>query len=177
MPYKVPWYLGTELSYHAAQVGQCPRISVFREGKLRYLYRQLHLASFSTGKMERSEDARSKQVSFHLQPNGALSVRHARTELRSKAEDERLRRARKYERGRPVDTKNVRDKKLRRNLKSLEGKFHIAKIRASEAEILDETTEGFLEPEGELERTWRTRQDEIVDSVAIQTGKNRFDLK
>jgi U3 small nucleolar RNA-associated protein 7 len=33
-----------------------------------------------------------------------------------------------------------------------------------------------LEAEGEMERTWRVRQDEIVSHAAVETAKKRFDL-
>jgi U3 small nucleolar RNA-associated protein 7 len=112
-----------------------------------------------------------------VQQNGALSVQGARTALRSKGEIEKLCRARKYDRGRPVNTKNIRDPKLRRTLRTLEDKYQTATIRASEAEILDENSPGFLEPEGELERTYRVRQDDILQDSAIATAQSRFELK
>ncbi|KAI5297573.1 Small subunit (SSU) processome component, partial [Ascosphaera atra] len=43
--------------------------------------------------------------------------------------------------------------------------------------VLLENDSGFLEPEGELERTYKVRQDEIRESVGMETAKNSFDLK
>jgi U3 small nucleolar RNA-associated protein 7 len=40
-----------------------------------------------------------------------------------------------------------------------------------------ENTEGYLEPEGEMERTYKVRQDEITSEVAAATATKRFDLK
>lgn len=115
------------------------------------------------------------------QPNGALTVRNARTDFRSKAELDRIRRHREaqkaYGRGRRIDVKNVKDKKLRRNLTTLENKYKTAALKAKEAEILLENTSGFLEPETELERTYRVRQDEIQSEVAIEVAQKRFELK
>lgn len=73
--------------------------------------------------------------------------------------------------------KSVRDKKLRGNLKALENKYKTATLRAKDAEILHENTEGFLEPENELERTYKVRQEDIQAEVPIETAKKRFELK
>lgn len=73
--------------------------------------------------------------------------------------------------------KGIRDKKLRGNLKSLEDKYKTAALRAKDAEILLENTGGFLEPENELERTYKVRQDEIRADVPIETAKKGFELK
>ncbi|KXJ96867.1 WD40-repeat-containing domain protein [Microdochium bolleyi] len=113
--------------------------------------------------------------------NGALVVKRARTELVPKAERERRRRLkeaqRDYGRGGRIDTKSIKDKKLRRNLKSVESKTKEAVIKAKEAEILLEHTDGFLEPETELERTYKVRQEDITDDVSEVTAKKRFELK
>ncbi|KAK4455553.1 hypothetical protein QBC34DRAFT_315659 [Podospora aff. communis PSN243] len=113
--------------------------------------------------------------------HGALTVRSARTEFKSKAEIEKARRLRQaqkaYGRGRGVDVKSVRDKKLRRNLTTIENKYKNAALKAKEAEILLENTSGFLEPETELERTYKVRQDEIGEGVALETIQKKFELK
>jgi U3 small nucleolar RNA-associated protein 7 len=115
------------------------------------------------------------------QPNGALTVNNARTEFRSKAELERVRRHRQaqkaYGRGRQIDVKNVRDKKLRRNLTNLEKKYKTAALKAKEAEILLENSSGFLEAETELERTYKVRQDDIQKEVGIDVAQKKFELK
>lgn len=82
-----------------------------------------------------------------------------------------------YGRGRKIVTKNIKDKKLRSNLKSLETKYKDATIKAKDAEILLENESGFLEPEGELERTYKIRQDELRKDIAVETAKKGFELK
>ncbi|KAK6955386.1 hypothetical protein Daesc_003022 [Daldinia eschscholtzii] len=113
--------------------------------------------------------------------NGARVVKRARTELVPKEERERRRRLkeaqRDYGRGSRVNVKAVKDKKLRSNLKSLEHKYKEATVKAKDAEILLENTSGFLEPENELERTYRVRQEDILDEVSIESAKKRFELK
>ncbi|KAK3997166.1 putative U3 small nucleolar RNA-associated protein 7 [Cladorrhinum sp. PSN332] len=115
------------------------------------------------------------------QPNGALAINNARTEFRSKTEIERIRREkqarRAYGRGKGIDVKTVRDKKLRRNLTNLENKYKTAALKAKEAEILLENQAGFIETETELERTYRVRQDEIQNDVAIEVAQKGFELK
>lgn len=82
-----------------------------------------------------------------------------------------------YGRGLKIAPKSVKDKKLRSNLKSLESKYKDAVLKAHDAEILLEHESGFLEPENELERTYKVRQDEVKASVAVETAKKGFELK
>ncbi|KAI1655755.1 BING4CT-domain-containing protein [Daldinia decipiens] len=113
--------------------------------------------------------------------NGARVIKRTRTELVPKEERERRRRLkeaqRDYGRGSRVNVKAVKDKKLRSNLKSLENKYKEATVKAKDAEILLENTSGFLEPEHELERTYRVRQEEILDDISTESAKKRFELK
>ncbi|OKL62033.1 putative U3 small nucleolar RNA-associated protein 7 [Talaromyces atroroseus] len=83
----------------------------------------------------------------------------------------------KYGRGKAVQLKKIRDKKLRGNLKVVEDRYKTAALRAKDAEILLENESGFLEPEGELERTYKVRQDEIKENVGIEVAKKGFELK
>lgn len=82
-----------------------------------------------------------------------------------------------YGRGKAVPTRNIRDKKLRSNLRALEKKYRDAAVRAKDAEILQENDSGFLEPETELERTYKVRQDDIQESVGIETARKGFELR
>ncbi|KAJ2895536.1 hypothetical protein MKZ38_006386 [Zalerion maritima] len=115
--------------------------------------------------------------------NGAVAVRSSRNNnlLLNKKERENLRRVKEahkaYGRGKKINLRNIKDKKLRSNLKSLEGKVQDATLKAKDVEILHEETPGFLEPEHELERTYRVRQEDIQENVAISTAKKRFELK
>ncbi|KAK0386931.1 hypothetical protein NLU13_5244 [Sarocladium strictum] len=113
--------------------------------------------------------------------NGAVKVKTTRPDLKSRHEQKKARRQREadaqYGRGKKINTKSIHDKKLKRNLKRLEGKYQEAALKAKDAEILLEHTSGFLEPENEVERTHEVRQEDIVDSVAVETAQKRFDLK
>ncbi|KAL8736433.1 MAG: hypothetical protein Q9166_000225 [cf. Caloplaca sp. 2 TL-2023] len=82
-----------------------------------------------------------------------------------------------YGRGKKISAKTVRDKKLRSSLKSLENKYQDAALRAKDAEILLENGSGLLEAEGELERTYKVRQDELKPELSIETARKGFELK
>ena len=82
-----------------------------------------------------------------------------------------------YGRGKAIQTGTIKDRKLRANLKRLETKYKDAVLGAKDAEILLENQEGFLEPEGELERTYKVRQDEIKDAVGISQAKKSIEFK
>lgn len=84
---------------------------------------------------------------------------------------------RSYGRGKAVQTRTIKNQKLKRNLQGIEDKYKQASLRAKDAEILLEHEPGFLEPEGELERTYKVRQDEIRENVGIETAKKGFELK
>ncbi|KAH8197830.1 hypothetical protein TruAng_008028 [Truncatella angustata] len=102
--------------------------------------------------------------------NGAVTV-NARTDLVPKHKREELKRLKQARRD-----YGVKDKKLRRNLKGIESKYQTAALNAKDAEILLENDAGFLEPETELERTYRVRQEEIQEGVSETTATKRFDL-
>lgn len=116
-----------------------------------------------------------------LKDTGAVVVENPRTELVPRHEREKIRRLKEankaYGRGKKINTRQIKDKKLRRNLSQLESKYQTAALRAKDAEILLENTGGFLEPETELERTYKVRQDEITEDVAVETAQKRFELK
>ena len=82
-----------------------------------------------------------------------------------------------YGRGRRLRIHTVKDRKLRHNLKSLENKYKDAVLKAKDVEILQENEPGFLEPEGELEKTYKVRQDELRSELTVETAKKGFDLK
>ena len=84
---------------------------------------------------------------------------------------------RTYGRGRKIRHQSVKDKKLRSNLKTLETKYKDATLKAKDAEILLENEGGFLEPEHELERTYKIRQDDLKKDLAVETAQKGFDLK
>ena len=82
-----------------------------------------------------------------------------------------------YGRGRQVPLRGIKDKKLRSNLKALENKYKDATLKAKDAEILLENESGYLEPEGELEKTYKVRQEDLKSEVAVETAKKGFELR
>ena len=116
-------------------------------------------------------------------PSDVVASKHARSSSKSKSHDndedkKRLAQARRqYDRGKVIKPRQVRDKKLRGNLKALEERNRDAVLRAKDAEILLENDGGFLEAEEELERTYKIRQADIKKDVAIETAKKGFELK
>ena len=110
--------------------------------------------------------------------NGFVPIKRARTES---SESQLIRHNEgsiKYNRGKKIPLKNIRDKKLRGNLKALENKYKDATIKAKAAEILLENEGGFLEPETELERTFKVSQTDIRKNVSAQMAQwGKFKLK
>ncbi|KUL87829.1 hypothetical protein ZTR_03132 [Talaromyces verruculosus] len=102
-------------------------------------------------------------------PQDSIEAREAKRRITEATE--------KYGRGKAVQVNKIRDKKLRGNLKTVEDRYKTAALRAKDAEILLENESGFLEPEAELERTYKVRQDEIRENVGIEVAKKGFELK
>lgn len=82
-----------------------------------------------------------------------------------------------YGRGEQIKAKSVKDRKLRSNLRNLEAKNKQAAIEAKNVEVLLEHNAGLLEPDHELEKTFRVRQDEIKQAVGVETAKKGFELR
>lgn len=93
------------------------------------------------------------------------------------AKKRQLQASREYGRGKAINTRGIRDKKVRGNLKALEERYRDAALKAKDAEILLENQSGFLEPEGELERTYKVRQGDIKSELGVETAKKGFELK
>ncbi|KAF7929674.1 hypothetical protein BELL_0055g00200 [Botrytis elliptica] len=127
--------------------------------------------------------ADTMELTDNSHSNGAVPIKRARTELattESESQSQLRRRKeanRAYGRGGKIPIHSIKDKKLRGNLKKLEARNKTAILRAKDAEILLESEDGFLEPENELERTYKVRQDEIKQSVPLETAKKGFELK
>jgi U3 small nucleolar RNA-associated protein 7 len=124
------------------------------------------------------------ETSDLVKPNGSIRTQRKKTaptaplDPEQEAAKKRQREAnRQYGRGKAIRTKDIRDKKLRGNLKALEERYRDANLKAKDAEILLENSSGFLEPEGELERTYKVRQDNIRADVGVETAKKGFELK
>ncbi|GAB7355695.1 hypothetical protein MBLNU459_g6398t1 [Dothideomycetes sp. NU459] len=82
-----------------------------------------------------------------------------------------------YGRGDKIKTHGVKDRKLRGNLRALEDRFKDASVKAKDSEILLENASGFIETEGELERTYKVRQQDIRSDVGLETAKKGFELR
>ncbi|TGO09123.1 hypothetical protein BTUL_0178g00090 [Botrytis tulipae] len=127
--------------------------------------------------------ADTMELTDNSHSNGAVPIKRARTDLattesESQSQLRRRKEANKaYGRGGKIPIHSIKDKKLRGNLKKLEARNKTAILRAKDAEILLENEDGFLEPENELERTYKVRQDEIKQSVPLETAKKGFELK
>jgi U3 small nucleolar RNA-associated protein 7 len=117
------------------------------------------------------EDDRGPSRSLKAPTTAALDPDRAAEKLRQQ-EAEGI-----YGHGKKIRVKAVKDKKLRRSLKELESKYTDAVLRAKDAEILLEHDSGFLEPEGPLEKTYKVRQDDIQQEIAVETAKKGFELK
>jgi len=82
-----------------------------------------------------------------------------------------------YGRGLAAVKQNAKDKKLRGNLKKIELRYRDATTSAADAELLrPESGPGFIEAEGELERTWKVSQTQIREAVDVATAEKGFGL-
>lgn len=82
-----------------------------------------------------------------------------------------------YGRGRKISIRGVKDKKLRGNLQKLERRYKDATLKAKDAEILLENESGYLEAEGELEKTYKVKQYDLQQELALETSRKAFELK
>ncbi|THV53781.1 hypothetical protein BGAL_0042g00270 [Botrytis galanthina] len=127
--------------------------------------------------------ADTMELTENSHSNVAVPIKRTRTDLattesESQSQLRRRKEANKaYGRGGKIPIHSIKDKKLRGNLKKLEARNKTAILRAKDAEILLENEDGFLEPENELERTYKVRQDEIKQTVPLETAKKGFELK
>uniref|UniRef100_H2Z4C9 BING4 C-terminal domain-containing protein n=1 Tax=Ciona savignyi TaxID=51511 RepID=H2Z4C9_CIOSA len=81
-----------------------------------------------------------------------------------------------YKRGSEYDTKNIRNKNLKRRMKSSEEKYNSAVKRAARYELLLTEEPGFLETE-EGEESWSIDQRTIADAADIASANKHFELK
>jgi len=122
-------------------------------------------------------------------PNGAEGSssnrkRRPRKRRGNKSKNKELKeRMQKYERGldrtdesKPkLETKEIRDKKLKRNLFANEKVVSRAAEHTARAEILMTQDAGYLEAEG-MEKTWRFKQDQLKKEVDVRTKQKMFSL-
>lgn len=128
--------------------------------------------------MERLVENNDGQLSIQNLPKPQRRGPTAVLSAEDKENQKRLAEARKkYGRGLPVRVNQIKDKKLRANLKRIESKYKDAVLNAKDAEILYENEEGFLQPESELEKTYKVGQSDILDAVGTQQAKKSVDFK
>lgn len=71
----------------------------------------------------------------------------------------------------------TKDKKLKSGLKKMDKKYQKAVESAAATEFLLPESNGFMEAEDEMEKTFRVKQDEIKDSVDSLTSSKALELK
>ncbi|EON64580.1 hypothetical protein W97_03813 [Coniosporium apollinis CBS 100218] len=120
----------------------------------------------------------SSKSSTRKHPTAALAPPDAASSAEAIALQRRaLEASATYGRGAPIRTRSVKDRKLRSNLRALEAKYRNASLKAKDAEILNEHDSGFIQPEGELERTYKVRQEDVREAVGVETAKKGFELR
>jgi len=82
----------------------------------------------------------------------------------------------KYTRGKSVNVKTIKDRKLKSKLEKREKNFKNASEQAARAEILLAEEAGFLEAEG-MEKTYKFSQRDIANSTEISSASKFFELK
>jgi len=125
--------------------------------------------------MEDSEPSKTLQVARHHPTRKNTMTKPSEDEARLAAHRLQLAK-RDYGRGSSIQTKSIKDKKLRANMRDLESRYQEATLKAKDSEILHENTAGFLEAENELEKTYKVRQSDILSSVNVETAKKGFSL-
>jgi len=74
--------------------------------------------------------------------------------------------------------KRTRDRAVRADLNRLENKRLEAAVAAVDAELILHTEQsGFIEPETEMERTYKLSQMQLKNHLDEQTSRQIFDLK
>lgn len=125
-----------------------------------------------------TENSAGQLTIGNLQPPARRKNPTTPLSAQEKEDQKRVAEAQKsYGRGKPIRVGTVKDRKLRANLKRIETKYKDAVLSAKDAEILLENQEGFLEPEGELEKTYKVRQDEIQRAVGVEQAKKSIEFK
>lgn len=70
----------------------------------------------------------------------------------------------------------TKDKKLRAGLKKIDEQYKKAVSSAAATDYLLPESNGYLEPENELEKTFKVQQSEIKSSVDVSTANKALDL-
>lgn len=101
----------------------------------------------------------------------------ARVDADKDAQDDLEMKVAKYSRGQGADLKALRDKKLKGQLAVKEKLYgQSAQTAAKSEKWLMPTEEGFLEPENDLEKTYRMRQHDLLKEVDLLSSRKPFDM-
>lgn len=73
--------------------------------------------------------------------------------------------------------KSAKSKRLRENIKKLDATYQETIDNAKSTEVLLQESEGFLEPENDMEKTFKIMQEEILENVDDATKRKAIDLK
>jgi U3 small nucleolar RNA-associated protein 7 len=71
---------------------------------------------------------------------------------------------------------HIKNPKLRAHLDRHSVQSARAKVMLKDTEILAANDAGKMDVEGEMERTWRISQDEIVKAVGVEAAKGRKEM-
>lgn len=85
----------------------------------------------------------------------------------------------KFERGGSYkkNKKQSKDKKLNLKLQRIDRQYKEALQSAAGTDLLLQEEQGFLEAENDMEKTFKFKQDEIVEAVDVSTANKKFELK
>ncbi|KAG5513206.1 hypothetical protein PMAC_001576 [Pneumocystis sp. 'macacae'] len=82
----------------------------------------------------------------------------------------------KYRRGKSLKYKNVKDKKLLHNLKTIEKRIKSFEKEAGMFDMMKSSTAGYLEAEG-MEKTYKITQSQLKEKIDLISSQKGFDLK
>ena len=125
---------------------------------------------------EQRRRAQHKKAGDGVTPEGvAQQRRRLRAQQAREAAAPWKERVEVFSRGKKAQTRNLRDVKLRGQLRRKERVFGAVAKNAARSEILLPEVEGMLEAEG-AERTFRIKQDAIAEEVDLQSRTKIFNL-
>jgi U3 small nucleolar RNA-associated protein 7 len=83
----------------------------------------------------------------------------------------------KFSRGAGASRRDLKDKKLRAELRRKDQQAASAAVSSARAEILQTESSGVLEAEGPMERTWKVDQAQIKGAVDVASARKALDLR
>ncbi|KAJ2028168.1 putative U3 small nucleolar RNA-associated protein 7, partial [Coemansia sp. S2] len=137
-----------------------------------------------TAKKSNRRDSKKRTKSSNKDADHSSSNKKAKKRELDAIEKEILAKSEKYQRGlkptmgedKPAAIK-VRSKKAQPKIEHEKRRREIAILDAARSEMLLTEQAGYLEAEGEMERTYKVTQDQLADSLDINSRAKIFDLK